>query len=180
MAASAGSGSRITAADIPDRLPESEEEADRYAAGDIGKAPRASDVFDVTELRSIGSFDDAIALLADKGESVTDASKEMGTGFRVLNGDDKSRLCGVSFVILSMDFNHGDAGDFVSFLCVTEENGKYIVNDGSTGIHKQLEEYRLRGGNPRGLLVPGGLRKSEYTKEIDGKPTQATTFYLNV
>ncbi len=166
--------SKITSADLPTHLDE-----DGNPVFDERKT-RNSDVYDVTELRGIGSFEDALALVQDKLGDTINAEKELGTGFRVLNGPDKDRLLGVSFIILSMDFNEGDQGAFVSFLCVTENGGKFIVNDGSTGVYKQLDEYRLRGGKPGGLLVNGGLRKSEYDKEIDGRMTKAVTYYLNV
>lgn len=172
---------KLTENDVPNSLPQTEEEMDAREAGtDVARQPRNSDIYDVTELRGISSFDDALALVSEKVGEITDAEKELGTGFRVLNGPDKDRLLGVTFLILSMDFNEGDQGAFVSFLCVTEENGKYVVNDGSTGIYKQLEEYSMRGGKPKGLLVNGGLRKSEYEKEIDGRMTKAVTYYLNV
>ncbi len=172
---------RLTGNDVPASLPTTDEEMEAREAGtDAATRTRNSDAYDVTELRGITSFDDALALVTEKIGDVTDAEKELGTGFRVLNGSDKDRLLGVSFIILSMDFNEGDQGAFVSFLCVTENNGKFVVNDGSTGVYKQLEEYRMRGGKPGGLLVNGGLRKSEYEKEIDGKMTKAVTYYLNV
>ena len=172
---------RITGADIPTSLPNSEEEMDAREAGIVSeKVSRNSDVYDVTELRGISSFEDALALVQERMGETVHAEKELGTGFKVLNGSDKDRLLGVSFIILSMDFNVGDQGPFVSFLCVTENGGKFIVNDGSTGIYKTLDEYSLRGGKPGGLLVNGGLRKSEYDKEIEGKMTKAVTYYLNV
>lgn len=172
---------RLTGADVPSTLPQTEEEMNAREAGlNVERQPRNSDVYDVTELRGISSFEEALALVQEKMGDTVNAEKELGTGFRVLNGPDKDRLLGVTFIILSMDFNNGDQGDFVSFLCVTEEGNKYIVNDGSTGIFKTLDEYRLRGGKPGALLVNGGLRKSEYEKEVEGKMTKAVTYYLNV
>lgn len=172
---------RLTGKDVPNSLPQTEEEMDAREAGtDMPEKTRNSDVYDVMDLRSISSFEDALALVQEKMGETVNAEKELGTGFRVLNGPDKDRLLGVTFIVLSMDFNEGDQGPFVSFLCVTEEGGKYVVNDGSTGIYKTLEEYHVRGGKPGGLLVNGGLRKSEYDKEIDGRMTKATTYYLNV
>lgn len=172
---------KLTGNDVPNSLPQTEEEMDAREAGtDMPERHRNSDVYDVTELRGISSFEDALALAQEKMGDTINAEKELGTGFRVLNGPDKDRLLGVTFIILSMDFNEGDQGDFVSFLCVTEDGNKYVVNDGSTGIFKTLDEYRLRGGKPGALLVNGGLRKSEYEKEVEGKMTKAVTYYLNV
>lgn len=171
---------KLTGNDVPNSLPQTEEEMDAREAGIDVKQPRNSDVFDVTELRGITSFEDALALVQDKVGDTVNAEKELGTGFKVLNGPDKDRLIGTAFIVLSMDFNDGDQGAFVSFLAVTEDGAKYVVNDGSTGIYKQLEEYAMRGGKPHGLLVNGGLRKSEYEKEVEGRMTKAVTYYLNV
>lgn len=142
-----------------------------------GKKVRNSDVYDVTELRGISSFDDAKRLASSRFEDLDNASDVMGSGFAVLNGADKTRLIGVPFIILSMDFNEGDQGPFVSFLVVTKDNAKYVVNDGSSGIYAQLDEWYLRTSKAGGIVVEGGLRKSDYVHEVYGP---STTFYLNV
>jgi hypothetical protein len=176
------SSTKLTGADVPTTLPRTPEEEEARAAGtdQSGIKRRNSDVYDATELRGISSFEDAQALVKERYGDILDVEKEMGTGFKVLNGPDKDRLVGTRFIILSMDFNEGDMGPFVSFLAVTEDNQKFVVNDGSTGLYKQLEEYALRGGKPGGLYVPGGLRRSDYETEVGGKMTKASTYYLNI
>lgn len=173
---------RLTGKDIPNSLPESEEEMEARASGEWeekqDKKPRNSDAYDITELRGISSFAEAQRLATEKFGTIDDASTEIGSGFTVVNNKEKDRLLGVAFVILSMDFNIGDMGGFVSFVAVTEDNRKVIVNDGSSGIYAQLEEWNLRTNKGGGLFVKGGLRKSEYPNP-NGEG-QSTTYYLNV
>lgn len=147
------------------------------ASGEKVKKVRNSDAYDITELRGVTSFNDAKSLATEKFGELDNASDVMGSGFTVLNGSEKTRLIGVPFVILSMDFNAGDQGPFVSFLVVTKDNAKYVVNDGSSGIYAQLDEWFLRTSKAGGILVEGGLRKSDYEHPIYGP---ATTFYLNI
>ncbi len=173
---------RLTGSDVPDSLPKDEAEmAARESGADNATSQRNSSVYDTTELRSISSFDDAIALATDKFGSVDDAAEFMGTGFEVLDTKRKDALCGIPFVILSMDFNDGEQGPFVSCVVVTKDNRRLILNDGSTGVYAQLDEWFVRTGKGGGLLVNGGLRKSEYKKDLpDGSTTNAVTYYLNV
>jgi len=144
------------------------------------------------ELHEIKSFQDAFDLLgADFAPE--DYSEAYGTGFIVLS--DKSRLEGVSFVIVEWRFSdgkYGEESEFASLVVVTEPGEKFIVNDGSTGIKDQLKKVTQmrveRGASPeqahRGLLVRGGLNKSEYEYESTNAKTgktemlPATTYYL--
>lgn len=169
---------------VPKSLPETEEEMQARSDGtwegetEQERAPRNSDVFGITELRGINSFEQAMALARETYGTVDDASTEIGSGFTVVNNKEKDRLLGVPFVILSMDFNEGDMGPFVSFVAVTEDNRKVIVNDGSTGIYAQLDEYYVRTNKGGGLFVRGGLRKSVYPNP-NGEG-MSTTYYLAV
>lgn len=134
--------------------------------------------YDLTELRGIQSFDDAVALVKEKmgAEAVAEGADVLGNGFTVLPTSQKGKLVDTRFVILWVDFNQGDQGPFVSFGVVTEDGRKFIVNDGSTGIYKQLDDWYGRSEYPGGLLV-NGLRESRYIHPIHGA---ASTFYLNV
>jgi hypothetical protein len=156
---------------------------------DIGSNSRR---YSEADLRDIKSFDDAMALAAQTlgAESIVDASDVLGNGFTILQKSDKDRLIGMPFIILSYDFHIGDFGTtedggngyYVSIMLVTKDGGRYILNDGGTGIYAQLDEHNGRSQTPGGLVVNGGLRKSEYeyTDEATGKKSAAATFYLNV
>ena len=126
-----------------------------------------------------------------------DASEMMGSGFAVVK--DKVMMIDRPFWVVGITFNEGDQGEFVSLECVTGPNeqglgaitGKYIINDGSTGIRDQVKEILgfLRG-EVRPFFVNQGLRKSDYAKgdkatgfrlDPHGEPLPAgTTYYLNV
>lgn len=131
------------------------------------------------DLRAITSFDDAVKLLGDT--PITD-SADLGNGFTVLRKNDKRRLVGVPFLILSVDFLPGDFGkDFASMMIVTKGGEKLIVNDGSTGIADQLLQLRARINGPmRGIVCKHGLRVSDYEYEdTDGMRIPASTYYLD-
>jgi|SRR5262245_12812893 len=124
-------------------------------------------------LRSI-SFDDLAA------QDTADATNEYGTGFTV---EDKTPLVGRPFYIIDARFNRGKMGDFVSLTCVAEGNLKAIINDGSTGILRQMRDImaeRARTGDKRIIFVKKGLRRSDYqVQDAKGSDIDATTFYLD-
>ena len=134
------------------------------------------------DLRAITSFEDAISLLVESGTVATDAA-ELGNGFTVLAKDDKRRLVGIPFVILSFDFTPGDFGaDFVSAMIMTKGGEKLIVNDGSSGICAQLRDIAARmpaGAKHRGIVCKHGLRASDYTYRVSGVEIPATTYYID-
>lgn len=141
--------------------------------------------FSDTELRSVSSFEDAMRLAAEKYGSVIDAADEIGSGFVML--DNKDKLVGEPFVILSYSFPEGDyrdadgnIGHFAVMRVVTKHGDRFVVTDGSHGIYSQLDEFHVRSGRKGGILVNGGLRKSEYETEINGVMQPAVTYYLNV
>lgn len=133
---------------------------------------------DLSDWGSIGVLAEAI------GADIEDVTA-YGTGFAVLDSKEKKQLVGQTFAIIDWSFHTGDMGRFVSaVLLVKDTNRKVIINDGSTGICQQLVDIskkRLSEGKDASciLVVPKGLRVSEYTKEIDGKPTSAQTFYID-
>lgn len=145
-----------------------------------------SAVFSDTELRGIGSFEEAMALASDKFGDVLDASAVIGSGFIML--EDKDKLLNETFLILSTSFPEGDfrdadgvASHFAVVRLVTARNDHYVITDGGHGIYSQLDEFSVRTGRSGGILVKGGLRKSEYEYTDDkGNVSPAVTYYLNV
>ena len=134
------------------------------------------------QLRAIDSFDAALAL-AGPLESVGDY---LGTGFKVLPTDEKNKLVGQPFVILGWDFHESDKSSdpFVSILVVTKTGEKFVLNDGGTGIRRQMQSL----GESRPFAVPAGLTRSDFyynetTGEVSNKPkdgySTATTYYLS-
>jgi hypothetical protein len=161
---------KVTASDLPTRIGE-----DGVAIFE-GKGR----VFSDETLRSVTSFDEAFTLAQETFGGVIDASDEIGSGFDLLDTDAKDSLTGVPFVILEMAFHHSDqyAQEFVSVVAVTEHNRRVIFNDGSTGIYAQLHAVYERTGRTGGILVKGGLRRSDYPANEE-RPA-GTTYYLAV
>lgn len=132
-----------------------------------------TDGFSENELRDLDSMFDVMST-----QDVANISDVMGTGFSVL--EDKNRLVGVEFVIVRYGVHEGENGQFTTIHVVTTHKDKYVVNDGSTGIHAQLAEYKERAGRVCPLYVPRGLRVSEYDFTDDGgNKKRARTYYLN-
>ena len=137
----------------------------------VSTAVRISD----ETLGGINSYADAIAVLAEVGISVENAS-DYGNGFVVV---DKKELINRPFLIIEWRFNQSDkyGGDFVSVEAVTESGDKIVFNDGSTGVRDQLkaiEARRAAAGIPQpamGLMCGNGLVAKDFTpKETDGTP----------
>ncbi len=155
--------------------------------------------YDADALRNIRSFEDAFALVESTYGPVVTADTELGDGFSLLEDKDKRRLVGVPIMFLSWSFTEGDyQSEFVSARIVTKDGGKYVVNDGGTGICAQLREFtETHNGRRGGLLARRGLRSSDYkvcdgtngcghppqpvTNEAahKGKVTPAATFYID-
>lgn len=157
---------------------------------DVAKAS----LFNDEQLANIKGYKDAAALLVDAGVTPEFIS-DYGTGFKVVS--DKSVLIGRPFLILSWRFNEGDFGDkgFVSAEIVTDQDEKFILNDGSTGIRDQLatvtsQRVSRKHSTPyAGLVCANGLTKTNYfynetTQETSSKAREgkgwvsAATFYL--
>lgn len=143
--------------------------------------------FSEDEYAAIQSFNDAMRLLSDAGITVANAADEIGDGFVLIKGDDeKARLVGVPFILISWNFNVGDFGKpYVSARGITQTGIKFVLNDGGTGIRDQLDKYK---GDMGGLFVPHGLRRSDYGLDAENNPVKlgspesvgkATTFYLD-
>jgi hypothetical protein len=159
--------------------------------GEIVQTTRLDD----DTLRGITSFDDALAVMQEQG-AVEVADAVLGNGFSIADDKVKDRLIGIPLAFLSWSFNQGDYGSaddgsnvFVSAMVVTQANEKYIINDGSTGVCKQLQEYTKRTGETKNLVVRHGLRKSEYrihretkipvARGYDGPTEPASTYYID-
>ncbi len=152
----------------------------------------AGRVFDDAMLADFADYQD-LAIALDNLGIPTETIADYGTGF-VLTP--KAALIGVPFLIAQWRFNPGKYGEeFVSVEAVTKHNEKVIFNDGSTGVARQLRavtDTRNKRKHPApqaGLVVPGGLTKTEYwynevTRETSSVPQTgkgwgpAETYYL--
>lgn len=87
-----------------------------------------SDLVNADENNAIVSFDE-LSVGADETQSRDIA--------------DKSELVGVPFVITAARFSRSEKGngDFVSLEITTQDNRMLVVNDGSTGIRRQVVAY---------------------------------------
>ncbi len=149
-------------------------------------------VYSNEELAAIKTPDDAFKLALKNGfvvaGGVERSTEVLGNGFAVLPTKDKAKLVGVRFLIMSWQYNEGDQGEFVSANIVTKDGDRFVLNDGSTGILRQLRQLEARRreeapGLPdaiyrTNLMAENGLRASDYDVEINGKVTRATTYYL--
>jgi hypothetical protein len=146
-------------------------------------------MFTDDELRGMDSWEAAMAAVTEAHGGVAVADEELGTGFGLLESDDKARLIGVPCLFVEWRFNPGAYGEpFVSAGVIAKIPGgiaRYIVNDGSTGIRDQLQSFTERTGKRGGLYSAKGLRRSDYTKMIWNDKLQkevetpATTFYID-
>lgn len=145
----------------------------------IAASGKSEDGFTDDMLREIESFDD-IKTVAGIAGSITSIGEVLGTGFSVL--DDKMRLVGIQFIVVKFSVHKSEknGGEFSTLHVVTDTKEKWIVNDGSTGIHEQMKELKEKMGAVCPLLVPRGLRVSEYDyTDGKGNTSRAATFYLN-
>ena len=103
---------------------------------------------------------------------------------------EKDSLVGKPFIIRRISINEGNYGPFVSLTCVTKDNDTVVINDGSSGIARQIYSIVKEYGDENPILVEKGLRKSTYyvdndTGKIVGKQPRPnsfaqSTFYLNL
>lgn len=140
--------------------------------------------FDSSMLAAIQNLDDLGKLFEAAGVDVSFAHEQLGDGFAILGKDDKMSLIGKPMALIEWRFNRGDQGDFVSIRAVdmsVQPFRKVILNDGSTGIYRQLRDFTDQTRIQAGLMVKNGLRVSEYTYYDDkqGIEKPAKTFYLD-
>lgn len=90
---------------------------------------------------------------------------------------DKADLINRGFVITKWRHNPtGEMGEFVVCEITVMDGTHGIFTDGSTGIKDQLLKFQEN----RPIIVPKGLRKSDYTYTDDfGVKTPASTYYLS-
>lgn len=142
--------------------------------------------FSATALKNLTSWEDLGELFDSAGVELQFADQVLGDGFSVLSTDDKGQLIGVPLALLEWRFNDGQQGRFVSIRAVAKTGindtdvRKVIINDGSTGIMRQLDEFTQATGKSAGLLVRRGFRVSEYMYEDEkGVQRPAKTYYLD-
>jgi len=141
--------------------------------------------FSTEELKNLQSFEDVEQLFASREETIVSASDELGDGFALI--DNKSILEKRPVMFVSWSFSDGDfSEEFVSarVMCRLDNGtvGKFVVNDGGSGIRKQLRDYTdSHKGNQGGLFAAKGLRVSEYdyTDPDTGKVSKAETWYID-
>lgn len=144
--------------------------------------------FTADDVVSIATWEDAISLLAEtEGIEVAYADEVIGDGFTIASREDKDKLCGSPLIFLEWRFNDGTFGKFVSARVIqkTGENPedikKWILNDGSVGVLRDLAAYSVKTHKTTGLIVRNGLKRSDYTytDEKTGKEIPASTYYLD-
>jgi hypothetical protein len=154
---------------------------------------------DTTPLNNLVSREQILAFFQDAGINVNDNETD---GIKSLDiVDNKDKLIGVPFLIVQWRFNEsekyknddGTNGSFVSAEVMLQDGTLLVLNDGSTGIARQLRELsdrRIAAGHAMpyaGRAVNKGLRKSEYDipveKVVGGKivteDTHGVTYYLD-
>lgn len=110
--------------------------------------------------------------------TVVDSSEVLGDGAEFIT--DKNVLVGVPFLVLDWRFivDEKTEREYVNVLIMGADGTKGRFNDGGTGVYAQLKQVSEETGKV-GIQVKNGLRKSDYTKDVDGKKQAATTFYLS-
>jgi hypothetical protein len=149
--------------------------------------------WDESDFRNIGSMQDAVNLFsATTGGDIAYASEELGDGFDRFAEDEKRKLVGVPLFVMEWRFQDsdtvqrgGESVEYVTARVVAERGGKVVkavISDGSTGIYRQLRAYTNRTGRTKGLMVPAGLRVSDYTYQDPntGEKSPASTFYFDL
>lgn len=120
--------------------------------------------------------------------SATNIAAHIGSGWTVVPTKEQHKLIGLPFVIVSIASRDGDFGEYLSLQCVlhhaivvdSTETNRVVINDGSTGIMRQLLD--MADNAPElPYYISHGLRKSEYTWKDpdDGKEKPAFTYYLD-
>ena len=137
-------------------------------------------LFTEEDLTDLTTFADVRALFDSVGLSGNiETMADYGTGFVVEK--DKSRLVNVPFVIIEWFFWASEQKneatgetyetEFASAYIMTERHQKIIINDGSSGIYKDLKdvtEKRLKKGlndqqSRAALYAPNGLKPRTFT-----------------
>jgi hypothetical protein len=155
----------------------------------VAEIAKIQTVLTDTELNQITSIEDAIQALG-----VTDPSGLSWDASPWTLLTDKDKLVGRAFLAVQWKFHQSKeylGSEYVSVYVITQDslNGEthFVINDGSTGIARQLRELtdnRVDAEHKTpygGALVKGGLKLSEYDR-TDEKGTvigKGRTYYLS-
>jgi hypothetical protein len=109
---------------------------------------------------------------------VVNSSEVLGDGSEFIT--DKNVLVGSPFLILDWRFitDEKTQREYVNVLIMGANGEKARFNDGSTGVYAQLKKVSENTGKV-GIQVKQGLRKSDYTTDVNGNHVSATTYYLS-
>jgi hypothetical protein len=144
------------------------------------------------------SFEQLLEQLNVEGELMDVA--ELGEGYHLLQGTaGKDKLVDVPFVIIKYKIQTGwKFGDGVTLQVRTgvpvaiegRTYNKFIVNDGGSGIARQMFEHNESKDKGKAILCRRGLSRSDYERKDENgdpiidpvtmKPATGTTFYLNL
>lgn len=110
--------------------------------------------------------------------NVVNASEVLGDGSEFIT--DKNVLVGSPFLVCDWHFitDEETGREYVNVLIMGTNGEKARFNDGGTGVYAQLKKVSEEVGVV-GINVKGGLRRSDYTTEVNGKKEKATTYYLS-
>jgi hypothetical protein len=124
-------------------------------------------------------FEEIAATLAAQGDLI-DAEEQYGDGAVLFRKDDKRKLVGIPMILFDWGFSEGvgASGEKVTLRLKLTDGTVAIINDGSAGIYRQIKALAEGGLDGRALMLKHGLRASDYTTTINGKETEATTYYL--
>lgn len=124
-------------------------------------------------------FEEILATLQAQGDLI-DGEEEFGDGATLYRKDDKRKLVGVPMILFDYGFSEGvgATGEKVTIRLKLPDGTVAVLNDGSAGIYRQIKELVEKNTQGRALLLKHGLRASDYTTTINGKETEATTYYL--
>jgi len=143
------------------------------------------------ELAAVSTAQDVLDVLGVTAEELGMSEMEWDTNpFEMV---EKGQLLNTRLIIAQWKFIAGNFGEyvFVQAAAVLDNGSTWLVQfvDGSTGIYEQLrsltskrlqsDDPKIRAMSQKGALVRGGLTKSEYDVEVDGKTTHGVTFYLS-
>lgn len=155
----------------------------------MAEIAKTQSVLTDTELNSITTIEQAIQALG-----VTDPSGLSWDASPWTLLTDKDKLVGRAFLAVQWKFHQSKeylGSEYVSVYVITQDslNGEthFVINDGSTGIARQLRELTDNRVDAKhktpygGALVKGGLKLSEYDR-TDEKGTiigKGRTYYLS-
>lgn len=143
--------------------------------------------------REIKSFDAAAELLRESGKGIVAADAELGDGFELVK--DLRQLVGVPMLCVDVKFlisdkytdKQGHPAGYIVARCVTKDDRKVVIDDGSTGISQQLWTYKEENDGAWPTLWAHGLRESTFYVDKAGNvvprttvgATEVSTFYID-